>query len=179
MTSIVKHLIGDNVRVRPRFLLQEWANLDDTGQLVRRNPGLLDFLAADQQHLNRVAEDIRRSLRRAWGAKKPQHREWYLFTARWQYEQARWEPVWGAAAKHLFPAAPRNDPFHRAIFDLVDAGAIGKLSKCRFNECPTPYFIRRRQKKQPYCSTACHGHALREIKRHWWRKNRAKSKSST
>ena len=179
MTTVAKPVATYNVLVRPRTLLLEWVNLEDTAQLLKRNPGLLNFLAADHQLLNRVAGDIRRLLRQAWEVKKLRDREWYLFAARWQYELSRWEPVWGSGAKLLFfPAAPQSDSFHRAIFDLVGTGGLNKLSKCSLKECPTPYFIRRGPKKQPYCSTACHGHALREIKRRWWRRNRSKTRLS-
>jgi hypothetical protein len=159
---------------RPRDLLLDWVNLDDEA-LIKRNPGLLKVMPDNNHERGRWLEEVRRSLRRAWDAKlDPRGREWYLFSARWQYEQARLVGVWGEFGRDLYPAAPR-DPFHQAIFDLQESGAIHKLSMCANADCRAPYFIRRRQKKQPYCTTVCHREVLREIKRRWHRENRGKA----
>ena len=154
-------------------------NFEDTAQLLKRNPGLLNFLAADHQLLNRVAGDIRRLLRQAWEVKKLPGSRMVSICRSMAVPACRARSRCGVPGLSLFfPAAPQSDSFHRAIFDLVGTGGLNKLSKCSLKECPTPYFIRRGPKKQPYCSTACHGHALREIKRRWWRRNRSKTRLS-
>jgi len=173
MREVVNHNLTHIVRVRPRNLLLDWVNLDDA-KLLGRNPDLRNIVKSYSAAQGAWLEDVRRSLRRAWDARdNPRDREWYLFTARWQYEQARMIDAFGEFGRFLYPAAPR-DRFHEAVFDLQDSGAVHKLSKCAFEGCHTPYFIRRRQKKQPYCSTVCHGKVTAEIKRRWHRENRGK-----
>jgi len=165
---IVKTYGRHIVRVRPYYLLLDWVNLPDD-QLLKRNPSLAKLMPKGTW-----LEEIRRSLQRAWDTEEVRDREFYLFSARWQYQQARQVAEWGEFGMHLIPAAS-NEAFHRAIFDLVESGAVRKLSQCAYKDCGTPYFIRHRRKKQPYCSTRCHGDALREIKRQWWAKNREKT----
>ena len=162
-----------------RKLLLDWVNLQGSNQLIKKHPGLLNFLASDIEKRDRVVEDVQRSLRRAWEAEDERSRDWHFFIARWQYEmvhlEAEFAPILGKLARFTYPGAPpSNEPFHLAIFQLHKSGAVKRLRKCRFADCPEPYFIRGGKTKQPYCSTACHGLALREIKRRWWAKNRGK-----
>jgi hypothetical protein len=194
--SVVTHNMGHFVlETRPRDLLLDWVNLNNAPFLAR-NPEVNRSVAhqlfpttrrgkvpgfvpdTPEQHNRRIEDwlnEVRRCLRLAWKTEDRRDREFYLFSARWQYEQGRLSIIFGDWGRHLIPVASQ-DSFHQAIFDLVDSGAVHKLSICAYKDCRvSPYFIRRRQKRQPYCSTVCHAEALREIKRRWHRENRGKT----
>jgi hypothetical protein len=169
----------------------DWVNLQGSTRLLRNHPGLLAFLADNTAEQNRVVENVRHFLRNAWESKDPRSRDWNLFSARYVYEKAHLKAavIGGVqidasdrlaaerATESLYPVEPpSNDPFHNAIYQLHITGAVKRLRKCSWRECPEKYFIRAANKttKQPYCSTACHGYALTEIKRVWWVNNRGK-----
>src|SRR5947207_1633034 len=91
MPKTVKHNRLAIVRVSSRALLEDWLNLQDAKELLRRHPEILIELRKYEKEQDRLLSyigNVRIALQSAWEAKDLRGRDWYLSEARRLYRKA-------------------------------------------------------------------------------------------
>jgi hypothetical protein len=162
---------------RAEKLLLDWANLPDPPDnrvlewISLRHPQVFGFVAKDDEGLKELVRNVRHSLRLAWDAHDPRHRDWHLFTARCEYVRAEvGAELFGKKfARLTIPGVPDETPFEAAMFHLTQI--THRMLHCPNPECAAPYFLRKK-KGQKFCSPECADPSRRESKRRWHRENR-------
>jgi len=182
---------------RAERVLLDWANLSELPDrrghqwIASRHPEVFGFVASDDKKLERLAQNVGRYLPLAWDATDTRERDWYIFTARQEYERGRLEVelrknLGPGIGRELIPGLPEVTPGEAALFHLTRIAY--RMRHCPNPDCPAPYFFRAVGKKvQKFCSPECGDPSRRESKRLSWQRNgnrwraenrRAASKSS-
>src|SRR6266851_321002 len=186
----MKRAISKNSRQKPRqkilgtisaeraeWLLLDWANLTFLPErrahrwIASHYPEVFGFIAGDDKGLEHLVQNVGRYLPLAWDATDTRERDWYIFTARQEYERGRLDVELRVVGHHMgrevIPGPPEVTPGEAALFHLTRIA--NRMRHCPNPDCSAPYFFRALGKKvQKFCSPECGDPTRRESKRRWW-----------
>ncbi len=179
-----------------RRLFRDWANLTsspDDARLAwfrKRHAIVFDFLHEHNgQDFQDLVTKIGGLLRLAWRETDEYQRDWYLFRARYRYEQKRTEYAAHQLAEFVEPYEAKRGagsfwdtfgllktPFHTSM-TILQTRLAGKMRCCRAEPCRGFKYFFQKRRNQKYCGTDCSEPALVESRRRWKAKNAKREKS--
>lgn len=179
-----------------RRLFRDWANLTGTPDDARlawfrkRHAAAFDFLPKHNgEDFRELVTRIGGLLRMAWRATDEYRRDWFLFRARYRYEEMRLKHVPPEFALFVEQAERKlgtgnfwdshrlvETPFHISM-TILQARLADKMRCCKADPCRGFKYFFQKRRNQKYCGTDCSEPALVESRRRWKAKNVKREKS--
>ncbi len=192
----VAHTQKHNIQILPasakyaRRLFREWVNLPSPLNNAwlrwfrKRHPAVFDFLPeSDEQAFRDLVTRIAGVLFYAWRERDEYKRDWYLFKARYHYEESRMKYMSSRLALLVTPFEEvkgpgsfwdthgiTQTPFHTSMH-ILQTRLVRKMRVCRADHCVGFRYFFEKRRNQKYCGTDCSEPATRESKRRWKMEN--------